>query len=63
MDVHFLDRNGTDLGQGQLVMIGMGGPRTTTVDNPSTRPYRYLSILTGLTTVGFDSMRTAALAR
>jgi hypothetical protein len=61
MDVHFLDRNGRDLGQGQLVMIGMGA-HTTTVDNPSTRPYRYLSILVGLRTVGFDSMRAAALA-
>jgi hypothetical protein len=62
MDVHFLDQNGQDLGQGQLVMVGMGA-HTTTVDNPSTQPYRYLSILVGLRTAGFDSMRASALAR
>lgn len=63
MDVHFLDRNGRRLGQGQLGMVGFdGAPRTTTVDNPATAPYRYLKILTGVHTVRFDSMRAAALA-
>jgi hypothetical protein len=63
MDVHFLDRNGQRLGQGQLTMFGFDGlPRTTTVTNPSATPYRYLKILTGLHTVYFDSMRAAALA-
>ncbi|MBB4905981.1 hypothetical protein [Actinophytocola algeriensis] len=61
MDVHFLDRNGKRLGQGQLGMIG-SGPRVTTVDNPSSKPYRYLKILTGLNTVLFDSMKAAAPA-
>jgi hypothetical protein len=61
MDVHFLDANGRDLGQGQLIMIG-AGTHVTTVTNPSTRPYRYLKILTGLQTAQFDSMRAAAVA-
>ena len=61
MDVHFLDGNGQDLGQGQLTMIG-SGTRVTTVTNPSTRPYRYLRILTGVQTARFDSMRAAAVA-
>jgi hypothetical protein len=61
MDVHFLDGNGQDLGQGQLAMIGTG-TRTTTVTNPSVRPYRYLKILTGLQTARFDSMRAEAVA-
>lgn len=62
MDVHFLTGSGQNLGQGQLVMIGMSSPGVTTVVNPSTRPYRYLKILTGLQTVRFDSMRAAAVA-
>jgi hypothetical protein len=63
MDVHFLDRDGRRLGQGQLTMFGIdGAPRVTTVRNPSTKPYRYLKILTGLRTVFFDSMRASALA-
>lgn len=62
MDVHFLDRNGKRLGQGQLNMIGSDGlPRVTTVENPSSKPYRYLKILTRLNTVYFDAMRVAAL--
>jgi hypothetical protein len=61
MDVHFLDGNGQDLGQGQLTMIG-SGTRVTTVTNPSTRPYRYLKILTGLQTARFDSLRAEATA-
>jgi hypothetical protein len=60
MDVHFLDWTGRDLGQGQLTMIG-SGTRTTTVTNPSTRPYRYLKILTGVQNAQFDSMRTEAV--
>jgi hypothetical protein len=63
MDVYFLDRNGRSLGQGQLGMFGFdGAPHVTTVTNPSTKPYRYLRILTGLHTVRFDSMRAAAVA-
>jgi hypothetical protein len=63
MDVHFLDRNGKRLGQGQLNMFGADGlPRVATVENPSSKPYRYLKILTGLNTVYFDAMRVAALA-
>jgi hypothetical protein len=61
MDVHFLDGNGQDLGQGQLTMIG-SGTRVTTVACPSTRPYRYLKILTGVQTAQFDSMRAEAVA-
>lgn len=63
MDVHFLDRDGRRLGQGQLGMFGFDGlPRVTTVKAPSTKPYRYLKILTGLKIVRFDAMRAAALA-
>jgi hypothetical protein len=61
MDVHFLAGDGTELGQGQLVMIG-SGPRVATVDNPSTRPYRYLSILVGVQRVHLDAMRAAGVA-
>lgn len=61
MDVHFLDSGGQHLGQGQLIMIGTG-TRTTTVANPSTRPYRYLKILTGLQTARFDSLRAESMA-
>ncbi|GAA1286910.1 hypothetical protein [Saccharothrix xinjiangensis] len=57
MDVHFLDRDGKRLGQGQLGMIRATG--TTTVKAPSSKPYRYLKILTGIRTVAFDSMRAA----
>jgi len=61
MDVHFLDANGQRLSQGQLIMIG-AGTRVTTVTNLSTRPYRYLKILTGVQTARFDSMRAGAPA-
>jgi hypothetical protein len=61
MDVHFLDRNGMPISQGQLSMIG-SGPRVSTVRNSSPTPYRYLKILTGLHTVFFDSMQVAVLA-
>ena len=60
MDVHFVDENGQVIGQGRLTMIG-SGTRVTTVSNPSTRPYRYLKILTGLQTARFDSMRAEAV--
>lgn len=59
MDVHFLDQSHTELGQGQLVMIGLGS-HVTTVHNPSSAPYRYLSILVGVQIVGFDAMQAAA---
>jgi hypothetical protein len=63
MNVHFLDRFGNRLGQGQLGMVGFDGrPGVTTVRNPSTAPYRYLQILTGITTVRFDAMRAAGVA-
>ncbi len=60
MDVHFLDRQGKRLGQGRLGMIGSAG--VVTVKNPSSAPYRYLKILTGLHTVAFDSMVASGLA-
>ncbi|WP_199443483.1 hypothetical protein [Umezawaea beigongshangensis] len=59
-DVHFLDRDGKRLGQGQLVVIRSTG--VATVENPSPEPYRYLKILTGVRTISFDSMRAADLA-
>ena len=65
MWVDFLDRNGKRLGQGMLGLAPSGlnpTPSTTTVRNPSTRPYRYLRISTGVQEVSFDSMRAAALA-
>jgi hypothetical protein len=61
MDVHFVAANGQHLGQGRLTMIG-SGTRVTTVTNPSTGPYRYLRILTGLQTARFDSLRAEAVA-
>jgi hypothetical protein len=65
MWVDFLDRNGRPIGQGMLGLAPGGmnpTPSVTTVRNPSTRPYRYLRISTGLQNVWFDSMRAAALA-
>lgn len=65
MWVDFLDRNGRYLGQGMLGLAPGGSnptPNITTVHNPSTRPYRYIRIGTGLQEVRFDSMRAAALA-
>jgi hypothetical protein len=65
MWVDFLDRNGRYLGQGMLGLEPGGlnpTPRVATVRNPSTRPYRYVRISTGVQDVWFDSMRAAALA-
>lgn len=65
MWVDFLDRDGRYLGQGMLG-LSPGGlnptPSVTMVHNPSTRPYRYVRISTGVQDVWFDSMRATALA-
>jgi hypothetical protein len=61
MDVNFVDRNGHDLGWAQLLLNG-SGTQVTTVHNPSTSPYRYVRLRTGLQNVDIDSMKAAALA-
>lgn len=51
---------GRCLGQGQMAMIDSTG--VTTVKNPSSAPYRYPKILTGVHRVAFGSMRAAESA-
>jgi hypothetical protein len=59
--VDFLNGNGRKIAEGHLAMIGMV-PRTVVVSNSSTKPYRYLRMVTEVHTYRFDSMKAAALA-
>ncbi len=61
LDVTFVDRNGRDLGWTQMLLPGTG-TQVSTARNPSTRPYRYVRIMTSVHTVDVDSMKAAALA-
>lgn len=62
MDVYFLDRDGRNLGRSQLVVGTWDTDGTTVITSPTTRPYRYLKILTPANMLYIDAMRAAALA-
>jgi hypothetical protein len=60
-DVSFVDRKGREIDHALLLLLG-SGTQVTTVHNSSTRPYRYVRLMTGLQRIDIDSMKAAALA-
>ncbi|MGH3624879.1 MAG: hypothetical protein ACRDQ5_24330 [Sciscionella sp.] len=61
-DIQFLNSNGTTVASTTLTMIGFGD-HVVTVDNTSTKSYRYLRIHTTVSEhFGLDAIKTAAVA-